>query len=70
MLSGGAELADELGRELPDLEAARRFALKAVGEIVADEMALGRERVRITIFVHGEDGGRLLELPVMVTAGD
>ena len=64
------ELVDEIGHDLPDLEAARRLALRAVREIIAEEMALGRERVRIAILVDGDEGRRLLSMPVTVSAGE
>jgi hypothetical protein len=62
-------IVDEEGHELPDLEAARRAALKAAGEIVADEMAQGRERIRLTLVIEDENRERLLELPVVMAAG-
>ncbi|HMJ92740.1 MAG TPA: hypothetical protein VK472_01440 [Allosphingosinicella sp.] len=68
-LIDGDVMDDEDGREVPDLEGARRLALKAAGEIVADEMAQGRENIRLTLIVEDEARERLLELPVVVTAG-
>jgi hypothetical protein len=68
-LVNGEEVVDDEGRELPDLEAARRSALKAAGEIVADEMAQGREKIRLTLIIESEARERLLDLPVVVSAG-
>ena len=68
-LVNGEEVVDNEGRELPDLEAARRSALKAAGEIVADEMAQGREKIRLTLIIESEARERLLDLPVVVSAG-
>ncbi|HEY5721984.1 MAG TPA: hypothetical protein VIT45_06650 [Allosphingosinicella sp.] len=67
--NGEQDVIDEEGHELPDLESARRRALKAAGEIIADEMAQGRESIRIVLIVESEDGERLLELPIAVFAG-
>jgi len=58
------EAEDETGQELPDLEAARRRALKAAGEIIAEELAQGRDRVRIAIDIEDEGGRRMLTLPL------
>ena len=68
-LVNGEEVVDEEGREFADLAAARRGALKAAGEIVADEMAQGRESVRLTMIIEDEGRKRLLELPVELSAG-
>ena len=67
--NGEADVTDREGRELPDLEAVRRHALRAAGEIVADEMAQGRDNVRLVMTVTDEAGEPLLELPVKVLAG-
>ena len=69
LFNGTTDVIDEEGRELPDFETARRCALKAAGQIVADEMALGRETVRITLVIEDEARKRLLEMPVELSAG-
>jgi hypothetical protein len=63
------DVIDREGHELPDLETARRQALSAAGEIIADEMARGRDRIRIALTVENEAGERLLELPIVLSAG-
>ena len=68
-LVNGEDVIDEEGREFPDLAAARLGALKAAGEIVADEMARGRGSVRITMIIEDEGRGRVLELPVTLSTG-
>lgn len=68
-LVNGENVIDEEGREFADLAAARRGALKAAGEIVADEMARGSESVRITMIIEDEGRTRLLELPIALSAG-
>ena len=68
-LFNGEAVIDQEGRELPDLESARRLALKAAGENIADEMSQGREKVRITMTIEDERRERLLEIPVVVSAG-
>ena len=69
LINDEIEVNDENGRDLPDLEAARRLALKAAGQIIADEMAQGRESIRITLIVDGGARERLLELPFTLSAG-
>lgn len=69
LVNGDGTVSDEEGRELPDLEVARRSALKAAGGIMADEMARGKENVRITLIIENEARERLLELPVSISAG-
>ena len=68
-LVNGENVIDEEGREFADLAAARRGALKAAGEIVADEMAQGRESVRITMIIEDEGRERVLQLPVELSTG-
>ena len=68
LLNGEGYTADETGQELPDLEAARRQALKAIGELIAEELAAGAENVRITLFIDDAGGERLLTLPIAVSA--
>ena len=69
LFNGEADAIDLEGRDLPDLESARRYALKAAGEVVAEEMAHGREKIRIVLVVENQGRERLLELPVTVRAG-
>jgi hypothetical protein len=69
LINGDGAVNDEEGRELPDLEAARRAALKAAGEIMADEMGQGKENLRIVLIVENEERERLLELPVTISSG-
>jgi len=69
LFNGDTDIVDEEGRELPDLETARRVAMKAGGEIVADEMAQSREKIRLVLLIEDEARERLLELPVVVSAG-
>lgn len=67
--NGDQDVIDQEGHDLADLETARRAALKAAGEIIADEMARGRDRIRIALTVESESGERLLELPIALSAG-
>jgi hypothetical protein len=69
LCNGETDIVDEEGRELPDLETARRDALKAAGEIVAEELAQGREKIRIVLIIEDEARERLLELPIALSAG-
>ena len=66
---GGGLLADPVGQELPDLEAARRLALRTAGQSIPDEMAQGIGRVRLTMTLADEMGERLEVLPIEVSAG-
>lgn len=64
----GAQTAvDEDGLDLPDLEAARRVAVGVGADLVAEAMKRGSRDVRIVIYIDGEQGNRLLRLPI--TAG-
>ena len=64
---GHGYVADDQGQELPDLQAARLHALKAAGQMIAEELATGRERLHLAI--HIEDGARqrLMSVPLTVS---
>jgi hypothetical protein len=70
LLNGEGHTADEVGQELPDLEAARRHGLKALGQIVAEALGEGAESLRVTLFVDNEAGERLLTLPISARLGE
>jgi hypothetical protein len=63
--NGTGETRDEVGVELPDLEAARREALSGIRSILRDEIAGGSidfaGRVRIT----DQDDYHLLDVPFL-----
>lgn len=65
--NGAGYIEDGEGRDLPDLETARREALKSAGEIIADEMALGRTDIRLVIYIAAENGEPLAALPISVS---
>jgi hypothetical protein len=68
-LADGEEyLVDELGQDLPNLQTARLHALKAAGQMIAEEMALGCDRLDLTIFIEDESGQRLLALPLALSS--
>jgi hypothetical protein len=69
LANGEDYLADELGQDLPDLPTARLHALKAAGQMIAEELATGRERLHLTIFIEDEAGERLMTLPLSVSPG-
>jgi hypothetical protein len=63
-LHDGVDIHDELGRELPSLDAARVEATEACRAIMAEDV---RHEGQITlshrIDIHGEDGTSMLVLP-------
>jgi hypothetical protein len=67
--NGAGYVEDAEGRDLPDLETARREALKSAGEIIAEEMAEGRTDIRLIIYIAAESGEPLAALPVSVSVG-
>jgi hypothetical protein len=67
--NGDGYVADELGQDLPDLQTARLHALKAAGQMIAEELAEGRERLHLTIFIEDAAGDRLMSLPLALSAG-
>ena len=70
LLNGEGYTEDETGQNVPDLEAARRHGLKAIGQIVAESLGEGTENVKVTLFIDNETGERLLTLPVSVRLGE
>jgi hypothetical protein len=67
LADGDDYIPDELGQDLPDLQAARLNALKAAGQMIAEELASGRERLHLTIFIEDKAGERLMSLPLTVS---
>jgi hypothetical protein len=65
--NGAGYVEDGEGRDLPDLAAARREALKSAGEIIAEELAQGRTDIRLIIYIAAESGEPLAALPVSVS---
>ena len=47
---------DDIGHELPDLDAARKEAMRALPEIAYDEIAKDGDRQTFVVLVTGEDG--------------
>jgi hypothetical protein len=69
LLNGDGYLPDEEGKELADLDAARRHGLKALGQVAADEMAGGADNLRATIFIDDSREERLMTLPLTLSVG-
>ncbi|MEA3014829.1 MAG: hypothetical protein QOD42_3374 [Sphingomonadales bacterium] len=65
--NGAGYVEDGEGRDLPDLATARREALKSAGEIIAEELALGRTDIKLIIYIAAESGEPLAALPVSVS---
>jgi hypothetical protein len=55
---------DPEGFEAVDEDAARRIGMKAAGQIIAEEMAAGRQTIAFMLCLEGESGTRLGSLPV------
>jgi hypothetical protein len=69
LLNGDGRIGDDTGKDFPDLEAARRHALKAAGQMIADEMAGGRDSLHLTIFIENEAREELMTLPLSLSLG-
>ena len=67
LLDGEGFFADEIGHELPDVEAARRAGLEAAGRMIAEELALGREQLKLSVIIDDHSGERLMILPLAVS---
>ena len=70
LLDSGGYLADEVGHELPNVEAARRAGLAAAGRMIAEELALGREQLKLSVFIDDHSGERLMILPLALSRAD
>lgn len=68
ILSNGICDRDEEGQVLPSIVAARLQALKGVGGLIADELALGRSEIEVTLLIEDEGRRPLLTIPVKVEA--
>lgn len=62
--NGIGYLADEEGKDFPDLESAEHAAILAAAEIVADEIKSGCRWVEITLFIENADHVQVAELPI------
>ena len=63
-LHNGVDIHDELGRELPSLDAARMEATEACRAIMAEDVrSEGQITLSHRIDIHGEDGQSMLVLP-------
>jgi hypothetical protein len=56
-------LPDEEGRELPDLEAARREAVRSIRSLLAEEITRGRIDLGGRVEIAGADGEILAQVP-------
>jgi hypothetical protein len=70
LLNGDGYVPDDEGKELADLEAARRHGLKALGEVAADELAGGADNLRATIFIDDSREERVMTLPLSLSVGE
>ena len=62
-LHGGMDIVDSEGAELPDPDAARRYAHEAACDLMREDLRLGRMVLHQWIEVVGEHGERVLSLP-------
>ncbi|WP_116090697.1 DUF6894 family protein [Sphingomonas crusticola] len=65
--NGEGFLADEVGRECVDQEAARKEAVCAGADIIADELKHGCSTVHVTLFIEDQDHVRVMQLPMSAT---
>ncbi len=65
--NGEGFLADEVGRECADQEAARKEAVCAGADIIADELKHGFSSVQVTLFIENEDHVRVMQVPMSAT---
>lgn len=62
--NGDGYMADEIGHECPDEAAARREAVCAGADIIADELKHGCATVTVTLFIENADHVPLMQLPM------
>ena len=62
--NGDGLVPDELGQEFPNFDFARKHALRAAAEIIADEIKGGCQVVHITLHIDDADRQRIVSLPV------
>ena len=62
--NGGGFLTDEVGRECADQEAARKEAVCAGADIIADELKHGFNSVQVTLFIEDEHHVPLMRVPM------
>jgi hypothetical protein len=60
----GQRFDDREGAEFPNLEAARRTALRAAAQISADDLATGVERLCQRVIIADGNGSEVLEIIV------
>lgn len=65
--NGHGYIADEIGRECLNEEAARKEAVCAGADIIADELKQGCSTVSVTLFVENADHVRLMRVPMSAT---
>ncbi len=70
LLNGDGYVRDDEGKELADLDAARRHGLRALGQVAADELARGADHLRATIFIDDSREERVMSLPLVLTVGN
>ena len=65
--NGHGFIADEVGRDCPTEEAARKEAICAGADIMADELKHGCSTVRLTLFVEDHNHVPLMQLAMSST---
>ena len=65
--NGEGFVADEVGRECVDQEAARKEAVCAGADIIADELKHGFCSVHVTLFIENEDHLPVMRVPMSAT---
>lgn len=63
MLDGAEPIPDNDGNDLPDLEAARGYAIVAAREIVGDQARSGELPLSWTLIVRDESGAIVMTIP-------
>ena len=62
--NGDGLVPDEQGQEFPNVDLARKHALRAAADIIADEIKGGCQVVQLTLHIHDEEDRQLVSLPV------
>jgi len=65
----GEEASDGEGFDATDQLAATLLGVRAAGQIIADEFAMGRHPVSFTLCIDDDEGNRLETLPVRASVG-
>ncbi len=62
--NGEGVLEDEVGRDCADEQAARKEAVCAGADIIADELKGGFSSVTVTLVIEDQDHVRLMQVPM------